>query len=106
MTIEKMTELLAKTEAYFGKSQTDESRGAITSIWANSKLRTAPDDIAEQAFYEVIQHCKWQNQLLPDWLARIQKIQSRRQMAEHCLQSRHRMQKMLKGRAEQRLLKK
>lgn len=106
MTIEKMTELLAKTEAYFGKPQTDESRGAITSIWAKSDLRTAPDEIAERAFYDVIPHCKWQNQLLPDWLARIQKIQGEQHMTARCLQSRHRMQKMLKGRAEQRLLKK
>lgn len=45
-----------------------------------------PDDIAEQAFYDVIQHCKWQDKLLPDWLERIQKIQGERLMTERCIQ--------------------
>ena len=61
MTMEKTIELLAVADAYFGKPQTDESRKAISTVWAKSDLRTAPDDIAEQAFYDVIPHCKWQN---------------------------------------------
>lgn len=105
MTVEKMTELLAKAEAYFGKPQTDESREAISSIWANSMLRDVPDDIAERAFYDVVPHCKWQNQLLPDWLERIQKIQGERIMMVRCLQSRRRMQRMLKASPERKLLK-
>lgn len=105
MTMEKIIELLAVADAYFGKPQTDESRKAISTVWAKSDLRMAPDDIAEQAFYDVIPHCKWQSQLLPDWLARIQKIQGEQHMTARCLQSRRRMQNMLKGRAEQRLLK-
>ena len=56
--MEKIIELLAVADAYFGKPQTDESRKAISTVWAKSDLRTAPDDIAEQAFYDVIQHCK------------------------------------------------
>lgn len=105
MTMEKIIELLTVADAYFGKPQTDESRKAISTVWAKSDLRTAPDDIAERAFYDVIPHCKWQNQLLPDWLARIQKIQGERIMTERCLQSHRRMQKMLKARAERKLLK-
>lgn len=104
MTVEKMTELLAKAEAYFGKPQTDESREAITSIWANSMLRDVPDDLAEWAFYDVIPHCKWQNQLMPDWLARIQKIQGERLMAERCLHSHRKLQKMLKAKEKHKLL--
>lgn len=105
MTMEKIIELLAVADAYFGKPQTDESRKAISTVWAKSDLRTSPDDIAEQAFYDVIPHCKWQNQLLPDWLARIQKIQGERLMTERCLKAHSRMQKMLKARAERNLLK-
>lgn len=105
MTMEKIIELLTVADAYFGKPQTDESRKAISTVWAKSDLRAVPDDIAERAFYDVIPHCKWQNQLLPDWLARIQKIQGERLMTERCLQSRRRMQKMLKARAERKLLK-
>ena len=86
MTMEKIIELLAVADAYFGKPQTDESRKAISTVWAKSDLRTAPDDIAEQAFYDVIQHCKWQDKLLPDWLERIQKIQGERLMTERCIQ--------------------
>lgn len=104
MTVEKMTELLAKAEAYFGKTQTDENREAISSIWANSKLRDVQDDLAERAFYEVISHCKWQNQLMPDWLARIQKIQGERLMAERCLHSHRKLQKMLKAKEKHKLL--
>lgn len=48
--MEKTIELLAVADAYFGKPQTDESRKAISTVWAKSDLRTAPDDIAEQAF--------------------------------------------------------
>lgn len=106
MTMEKIIELLTVADAYFGKPQTDESRKAISTVWAKSDLRTAPDDIAEQAFYDVIPHCKWQNQLLPDWLARIQKIQGERLMTERCLKANSRMQKMLKARAERKFLKK
>lgn len=84
--MEKIIELLAVADAYFGKPQTDESRKAISTVWAKSDLRTAPDDIAEQAFYDVIQHCKWQDKLLPDWLERIQKIQGERLMTERCIQ--------------------
>lgn len=105
MTVEKMTELLAKAEAYFGKPQTDESREAISSIWANSMLRDVTDDIAERAFYEVIPHCKWQNQLLPDWLARIEKIKGEQIMTERCLHSHRKLQKMLKAGNKRKLLK-
>lgn len=106
MTMEKIIELLAVADAYFGKPQTDESRKAISTVWAKSDLRTAPDDIAEQAFYDVISHCKWQNQLLPDWLERIQKIQGERVMTARCLKAHSRMQKMLKARVERKLLNK
>lgn len=47
MTMEKIIELLAVADGYFGKPQTDESRKAISTVWAKSDLRTAPDDIAE-----------------------------------------------------------
>ena len=100
MTMEKTIELLAVADAYFGKPQTDESRKAISTVWAKSDLRTAPEDIADQAFYDVIQH-----QLLPDWLERIQKIQGERLMTERCLHSHRKLQKMLKARAERKLLK-
>lgn len=105
MTVELMTKLLADAEAHFGRPQTAESRASIAEIWAKSPVKDAPDDIAEKAFFEVIWKCTWQNQLLPSWQAQIEKIQGERLMTMRCLQSRRRMQKMLKASPERKLLK-
>nr|DAH95234.1 MAG TPA: replisome organizer protein [Caudoviricetes sp.] len=106
MTMEKIIQLLAVTDAYFGKPQTIESRKALSTIWANSDLRDVPDDIAEQAFYKVIQHCKWQNQLLPDWLAEIQRQQGERKMMERCLLAQKRIGQRLLKRSQQKQIEK
>lgn len=106
MTMEKLIELLAVADGYFGKPQTTESRKAISTVWANSDLRTAPDDIAEQAFYKVIQRCRWHNKLLPDWLDEIQKIQGERKLMERCLLSQKRMGQRLLKQSQQKQIEK
>lgn len=97
MTIELMTKLLADAEAHFGGPQTAERRASIAEIWAKSPIKSAPDDIAEKAFFDVIWKCTWQNQLLPSWQARIEKIQGERLMMERCLKAHRKMQKMLRA---------
>lgn len=102
VTIELMTKLLADAEAHFGRPQTAESRASIAEIWAKSPIKNAPDDIAEKAFFDVIWKCTWQNQLLPNWQARIEKIQGERLMMERCLKAHRKMQKMLRAKEPKR----
>lgn len=42
MTMEKIIELLAVADGYFSKPQTDESRKAISKVWAKSDLPDGP----------------------------------------------------------------
>lgn len=104
MTVELMTKLLAAAEAHFGRPQTAESRASIAEIWARSPIKDTPDDIAEEAFYNVIWKCTWQSQLLKEWQEAIEKIEGEREMTRRCLIAHRKMQKMLKAKEERKLL--
>ena len=100
-----MIELLAVADDYFDKPITLEKQKSISAVWANSDLRNVPDDIAERAFFDVIQHHKWHNQLLPDWLDRIKKIQGEQVMLARSMQSLKRWRSNRLESAERKKLK-
>lgn len=105
MTVELMTKLLADAEAHFGRPQTAESRASIAEIWAKSPVKDAPDDIAEKAFFDVIWKCTWQNQLLPNWQAQIEKIQGEQVMLARSMHSLKRWRSNRLESAERKKLK-